>query len=159
DARTALVEGVESVLREVRLCVNDWKPMLGRVRDALKQLTDHPPPSLPPQEVAEAARFLEWLMADNFTFLGIREYTIASGEGEVEPLFESALGILRERDARVLRRGAGELGAMTPEIRAFLNEPKALIITKANIRSRVHRRAHMDYVGIKRFSSGGGLSG
>ena len=29
---------------------------------------------------------------------------------------------------------------LTPEIREFLNEPKLIIITKANVRSRVHRR-------------------
>ena len=39
----------------------------------------------------------------------------------------------------------------------FLNEPKPLIITKANVRSRVHRRIHMDYIGVKRFDADGNL--
>src|SRR5204862_6259876 len=60
------------------------------------------------------------------------------------------LGILRAREVRVLRRGT-ELVSITPEIMQFLKEPKALIITKANVRSRFHRRVHMDYIGIKRF--------
>src|SRR5204862_2204355 len=62
------------------------------------------------------------------------------------------LGILRAREVRVLRRGT-ELVSITPEIMQFLKEPKALIITKANVRSRVHRRVHMDYIGIKRFDA------
>ena len=41
----------------------------------------------------------------------------------------------------------------------FLKEPKALIITKANVRSRVHRRVHMDYIGVKRFDHNGELVG
>ncbi len=36
---------------------------------------------------------------------------------------------------------------ITPEIRAFLKEPTLLIVTKSAVRSRVHRRVYMDYVG------------
>ena len=37
----------------------------------------HPPP-LPGDEVDEAVAFLDWSRADNFTFLGIREYRLPS---------------------------------------------------------------------------------
>src|SRR5206468_11054075 len=77
---------------------------------------------------------------------------------DYEPIFESGLGILRAPEVRVLRRGS-ELVAVTPEIMEFLKEPKALIITKANVRSRVHRRVHMDYIGVKRFHDDGHLIG
>src|SRR5262249_32332799 len=53
----------------------------------------------------------------------------------------------------------GELVTMTPELRDFMRQPLALIITKANVRSRVHRRVHMDYIGIKRFDAKGKLVG
>ena len=39
--------------------------------------------------------------------------------------YETGLGLLRARDMRVLRRG-GQLVAVTPEIRAFLDEPQLL---------------------------------
>jgi glutamate dehydrogenase len=48
---------------------------------------------------------------------------------------------------------------ITPEIREFLKEPKLLIMTKAAARSRVHRRVHLDYVGVKRFDRNGDLVG
>ena len=67
---------------------------------------------------------------------------------------DSGLGILRSPDVHVLRRGS-ELVSITPEIMEFLKEPKQLIITKANVRSRVHRRVHMDYIGVKRFDDDG----
>ena len=35
----------------------------------------------------------------------------------------------------------------------FLQEPSPLIIAKANVRSRVHRRVYLDYVGVKRFDA------
>ncbi len=48
---------------------------------------------------------------------------------------------------------------MTPEILAFLKEPQTLIITKANVKSLVHRRVHMDYVGVKLYDDKGGVAG
>ena len=58
------------------------------------------------------------------------------------------------RDVPVLTRG-GQVVSITPEMRAFFDEPKTLIVTKANVRSRVHRRVYMDYVGVKRFDADG----
>src|SRR5206468_3503094 len=68
------------------------------------------------------------------------------------------LGILSNPDLRVLRRGR-ELVTTTPEIRDFLMRPEPLIVTKASLRSRVHRRVYMDYVGIKRYGAKGQLAG
>ncbi|WP_111417343.1 NAD-glutamate dehydrogenase, partial [Rhodoplanes roseus] len=134
-------------------------------RDAIAEfitsLPPRDPPALPNGEVAEAVAFLRWLLDDNFTFLGLRTYAI---EGDAGTAVESggdpsdALGILRQENVRVLRRGR-ELVTMTPEVMEFLQEPKALIITKANARSRVHRRVHLDYVGIKRFDGAGRVVG
>ncbi|HXY90742.1 MAG TPA: NAD-glutamate dehydrogenase, partial [Xanthobacteraceae bacterium] len=156
---TALERALQVTLAEVRVAVSDWKKMRAEVQAAIDDLKKKSSP-LPKEEVSEAAAFLEWLLADNFTFLGCREYVFA-GEGdktELDPAYETGLGILRASDVRVLRRG-GELVTMTPELREFMRLPAALIITKANVRSRVHRRVHMDYIGIKRFDAKGRLVG
>jgi glutamate dehydrogenase len=155
--RTQVVRALELVLADVRVCVQDWRAMLTRVGEVVAEIRNNPP-HLAVDEIAEAVQFLEWLLANNFTFLGLREYSFPGAEGEIEPKFETGLGILRGRDVRVLRRGT-ELVSITPEIMEFLKEPKALIITKANVRSRVHRRVHMDYIGVKRFDAEGRLSG
>ena len=47
----------------------------------------------------------------------------------------------------------------TPEIRAFLHGPDPLIVTKANAKSVVHRRAYLDYIGVKTYDKRGRLSG
>ena len=146
---------LEGVLTEVRLAVQDWKPMRGRVETIIAGLKTNPPP-LPVDELAEAIQFLQWVLADNFTFIGVRDYTVDGGS--IEPDFDSSLGIMRARDLKVLRRGSGSL-EMTPEIMAFLNEPRALVIAKANIHARVHRRVHLDYISVKSFDAGGNLVG
>jgi glutamate dehydrogenase len=155
--RKQVAHAFELMLADVRVCVQDWRPMLTRVGEVVAEIRNNPP-HLAVDEIAEAVQFLEWLLANNFTFLGLREYSFPGTEGEIEPKYETGLGILRGRDVRVLRRGR-ELVAITPEIMEFLKEPKALIITKANVRSRVHRRVHMDYIGVKRFDAEGRLSG
>ena len=48
---------------------------------------------------------------------------------------------------------------MTPEVRRFFFAPAPLIITKANVMSRVHRRAHMDYIGVKTYRADGSPKG
>ncbi len=129
--------------------------MLDRVNGIVAELKTNPPP-LRVDEIAEAIQFLQWLLADNFTFLGVRDYRV-DGQS-LEPDFESALGIMRSRELRVLRRGT-ELLEITPEIMAFLKEPRPLIIAKANIHARVHRRVYLDYIGVKRFDAAGNLIG
>ena len=123
--------------------------MMSRVGEVIAEIKNNPPP-LPVEEIAEATQFLEWLVANNFTFLGVREYALTGDERGYEVVPDSGLGILRSPDVHVLRRG-NELVSITPEIMEFLKEPKQLIITKANVNSRVHRRVHMDYIGVKRF--------
>src|SRR5262249_13013837 len=107
---------------------------------------------------AEPVRFVEGLTADNSPFLGIRNYRFSAGEEALEPIFETGLGLLRARAAGVVQRWDQPL-MITPQIRALLDEPTLLIVTKAGARSRVHRRGYMDYVGVKRFEADGRLIG
>ena len=74
------------------------------------------------------------------------------------PVAGSGLGVLSNPDFRFLRSGADWV-EMTPQHAAFLADPDPLLITKANVRSRVHRRAHMDYVGVKLYGKDGNVSG
>jgi glutamate dehydrogenase len=157
--RSAIITALEQVLADVRVCVQDWRPMLSHLGEIIAEIRQNPPP-LPVDEVAEAVQFLEWLLANNFTFMGIRHYRV-SDDGDVlmlEPQFETGLGVLRERERRVVRRGAQQV-IITPEIRKFLNEPRLMFVTKSALRSRVHRRVYMDYIGIKRFGPEGRLAG
>ncbi len=154
-ARAEIVRALDDVLGEVRLAVSDWRAMLERINGVVADLKTNPPP-LPVDEIAEAIQFLQWLLADNFTFIGVRNYTVDGHT--LKPDFDGALGIMRSRDLRVLKQG-NELLEFTPEIMAFLKEPRLLIIAKANIHAHVHRRVYLDYIGVKRFDASGNLVG
>ncbi|MFO1147121.1 MAG: NAD-glutamate dehydrogenase [Alsobacter sp.] len=155
--RQGVIEGLHRVYADVRACVNDWARMRGRLTEVIHAYKVNPPP-LDQEEVAEAISFLNWLADDNFTLLGIREYRFPDENLAADPVEGTGLGMLADPSVKVLRRGR-ELVAITPEIRAFLSEPVPLIVTKASVKSRVHRRVHLDYVGVKLFTADGLLSG
>lgn len=159
QAAAALTARLARLLGQIRAAVGDWKPMLARIDKAIGDFRQ-PTVPLDPAEVAEGIAFLEWLRDDNFTFLGMREFRYVGGEktGRLEVSKEAGLGILADPGVLVLRRGA-EAVTTTPEIRAFLHGPEPLIVTKANAKSAVHRRAYLDYVGVKLFDAKGRLAG
>jgi glutamate dehydrogenase len=154
-----LAKALSDILLSVRVVVADWQPMMRQLHSAIRHL-ETTPSGAPAGELREAVAFLKWLEAGNFTFIGTREYTLTGGleASDLVPAQKQGLGVLRDASVRVLRRGA-ELVEMTPEIRRFYSTPAPLIITKANVRSRVHRRVHMDYIGIKTFRADGTLGG
>ncbi|WP_299477868.1 NAD-glutamate dehydrogenase [uncultured Roseibium sp.] len=159
EARNALQERLDTVLTSVRSVVDDFKPMQERLAEAIDtfKTTQIPGSS---DDLWEAIHFLEWMEKNNFIFLGMREYKFEGGvdEGELSPSEGTGLGLLTDPDVRVLRRGS-EYVQITPEIREFLKNPEPLIIAKANVRSTVHRRVHMDYVGAKIYDDDGNLTG
>ncbi len=158
--RRDVVTRLEQLLAEIRRAVEDWPRMRRLVAEAVTVYRYSPPP-LPKDEIAEAIAFLEWLNADNFVFLGLREYHVdlsENAEARIEKRDETGLGVLADPSVRILRRGR-EFVSMTPEIRDFMMKAEALIVTKANVKSKIHRRAYMDCIGIKRYTEDGRLVG
>ncbi len=146
---------IDDTLTDVGRAVAGWRPMLERVKQAMADWHAHAPKA-PPADVAEAIHFLGWLADHNFTFLGMREYRL---EGDsLVPLRDSGRGVLEDPNVMFLRAGASFV-EMTEQHRAFLAEPAPLMVTKANTRSRVHRRAYMDYVGVKLYDAEGNIAG
>ncbi|MEL7453524.1 MAG: NAD-glutamate dehydrogenase domain-containing protein, partial [Pseudomonadota bacterium] len=70
----------------------------------------------------------------------------------------SNLGLLRDEDLNVLSRGA-EPTVLTGHSYAFLQSPEPLIVAKSTMVSRIHRKAHADYVGVKHYDAAGRISG
>ncbi|HWA88482.1 MAG TPA: NAD-glutamate dehydrogenase [Rhizomicrobium sp.] len=154
----SIVEGARAVFAQVFEAVRDWPKMMGQLKASIEGLKNHPP-SIAKADLDESVAFLEWLGDNHFTFLGTRDYRFSSaGDGQLAAIETSGLGVLTGNETRVLRGGADRT-TLTPEIRAFLEQPEPLIITKSNERSLVHRRVHMDYVGVKTFDDKGNLTG
>src|SRR5258706_14086394 len=131
--------------------------MLDRVNALIAEMTSSLR-NLRVDDLGDFGAFLRWLMDDNFTFLGARDFVCTEDGSAPAVIFASALGILRGREGDVFAADGGR-PALTPRALAALREPKTLIITKTNSRSRVHPRATMDYGGVKLRGPDGKLTG
>ncbi|MCQ4042525.1 NAD-glutamate dehydrogenase [Streptantibioticus rubrisoli] len=164
-----ITSDLRRVLSDVRESVEDWQKM----RDAALRVSDElaaSPPPLPDQEVSEARELLRWLAEDHFTFLGYREYRLATEpgpDGTPEDVLTAVpgtgLGILRSDPQHRVSEGGGpaspSFNRLPTDARAKAREPKLLILTKANSRATVHRPSYLDYVGVKTFDADGNVTG
>lgn len=106
----------------------------------------------------EAQEFLRWASADHFTFFGYREYRVEKQDGQdvLAPVEETGLGLMRGHDTSPARP-VTTLAAHGLNTTSKLKD--ALILTKTNARSRVHRVGYMDYIGILEFDAKGRIVG
>jgi len=156
ERRALLVRTVRTVLEDVRQSVEDWPKMRSKCLVLAAELEGTPPADVDPEETALAIRFLRWMAEDHFTFLGYRDYTLhRTGGGEViAPVTGSGLGLLRSDPPL-----GQDPVLLTPQASEKAHEPNILVLTKANTRSTVHRIAHLDYVGVKRYDEQGQVVG
>lgn len=160
DAATQdLSKALRGILDQVDAAVRDWKPMIERLDRAVAMLEEKNR-GKHDSIVAETIAFCKWMRQGQFIFLGMREYHLDGGpeKGLLRVIEGSGRGVLADSEIHVLRRGR-ELVSLNEEIRRFYLKPYPIIITKSNVQSVVHRRAHMDYVGIKIYAEDGSLTG
>jgi glutamate dehydrogenase len=158
DREAALIRGVGETLKDVRAAVEDFPDMLALMGRTLAELQASGKAS------AEEIAFLSWLQAEQFVFLGARVYEyprLPNGEyAPEEPLYQAkdGLGVLRDPTRHVLRR-AHEPAILMADVKDRLLSDPPLTVAKSNVKSRVHRRGYMDYVGVKRYDPEGRPAG
>ena len=153
---------IRKVLDAVSTVVRDWPAMQGKLQETIAELHEVSAKldAETRDEIPETIEFLRWLGEDHFIFMGVRDYDRVEVGGELDLSSDqlTGLGVMRDPAMRVLRRH-GVLVSITPAVAAFLNDPHPIIVTKANVRSQVHRRVYMDYIGVKRFGADGHVAG
>ncbi|MGH8793049.1 MAG: NAD-glutamate dehydrogenase [Stackebrandtia sp.] len=157
DDPESLHNDILGVLNNVRECVEDWPKMRKAALDLAAEINSdgHRLP-VPDKDLRDAVGLLRWLADERFTFLGYREYRLIDGDDglALQAVAGSGLGLLRADQAK-----PKPLSAMTPEASNQALEKRLLIVTKANSRSTIHRRAYMDYIGFKIFDDDGNVVG
>ena len=151
---------VHSVLGDVRAAVEDWATMREELRRSIADLRATPPP-VDPKELEETCAFLEWIENNHFTFLGFAAYGVERAEGResgdrdryvAEP--GTGLGLLRDEGGRASEAFSN---LPLPRRRRDPQEPELLVLSRADIRSSVHRPSHLDYIGIRQFDAEGSV--
>ncbi len=165
ERRAGLINQVLETIADVRLAVDDFPGMLALLARATGELIRAAPgdPYFLKEDsgaLKEDIEFLRWMDDGHFVFQGARIYDYPRGpDGSYapeEPDFrpEDSLGILRDPTRLVLRR-IDEPAVLSASLRYRIETPAPLIVAKANLRSRVHRRAPLDYVGVRRYGADG----
>jgi glutamate dehydrogenase len=148
-------------LGDVVAVTDDFRPML-RVLDETVDLVDGYRARLPAREAefSEIIEFLRWLSRGNFVFLGYREYAIegSGDDAELAVVTGSGLGILGQPETSAYHSPV-RIGDLQRELRARVVGGPVLIVSKANAEATVHRRARMDYVGVKTLDEQGCIVG
>lgn len=145
-----------SVVDEVSLAVLDWQQMTDKLHEVAGQASSMQWPT-DKSETDQTKRFLDWLADHNFTLMGYRYYEVKAIRGDHRwvPDNDSSLGLMKNSISDRERL----LSKLPASARAEALSENPLILTKTNSRSRVHRPAYMDYVGVKVFNKSGQVVG
>lgn len=148
----AIEAAIRNVLEDVRSIVVDWEAMRAKMRQVAEDLATH---RMPVTDAGrkEAQEFLRWAADDHFTFFGYREYEVKKkgGDDALCVIEGSGMGLLRGKDLgkpRLLKSLAAHYMPQSGSV-------DALILTKTNARSTVHRPGYMDYIGVLEFDDKG----
>ncbi|MEO7936535.1 MAG: NAD-glutamate dehydrogenase domain-containing protein, partial [Dokdonella sp.] len=149
----SLRKNIVDAVADVCASVSDWPLMKAKMLAIADEL---PTLNLPfdKDSLNEAQHFLKWIADDHFTFLGFREYRVIGEDGEdvLKPVSDSGLGIMRAGGLGLAVRSLKSLAATELDRSGSVG---ALILTKTNARSRVHRPGHMDYLSVLGFNEAG----
>jgi glutamate dehydrogenase len=157
DREAGLIEAVAESLDDVRLAVDDFGAMRALLHRTIAELAAAALP-ISADARSEYLTFLNWLEGDRFVFLGSRVYeyprTPDGGYAAEEPDYnpQDGLGVLRDSDRVVLRR-SNEPAVLSDQVRRMLTTGEPVTVAKSNLRSRVHRRVHADYIGVRRYGA------
>ena len=155
--RSEAIRRLEDVIR----VTDDFHPMIDAVNSAVVELAESVD-SLPDlrEELEEVQAFLRWIRDGGFVFLGYREYDVVELDGAPAIVVQSGsgLGMLRNESESSFAEPV-LVSETDPSKRDLVMGGPHLIITKTNTLSTVHRLTRMDYIGIKKLSSDGEVTG
>ncbi|MGY1754049.1 NAD-glutamate dehydrogenase [Blastococcus sp. SYSU D01042] len=144
EAATDLVTGLRTVLDDVRAVDEDAPRLRARLLELAGTLAATAGPADvpdPADDPAEAAALLRWLADGNVVLLGARDVDLAPGR--VRPVPGSGLGVLRSDTDH----NAADASPPTPEA-AQVPGRHLVSVTKADVRSSVHRRGWLDLIAL-----------
>ena len=147
-----LCERLHILLEKVDMVNADFVDMQNKLRTTREILSNNH---------TEEQAFLEWLDDGHFIFLGYRHYALMHEKKRtcVQTTKGSGLGLLKSDQASSSYHKTC-LTEIPPNLRYYFEDDNnALTVTKTLDKSPIHRRAYMDYIGVKETDSQGRIIG
>lgn len=166
DALAAIRNAILDKIKVLDVVVTDWKAMRDKLIEIKHELADsHLPANAlattdAPDNLNEVQAFLDWILDDNFIFLGYREYRYSEEASGIEIYRQpdSGLGLLIDNSDSSDKR-SDSFHQLPKSLRALVNEPQILLLSKSSHLSPVHRPVYMDFLGIQKFDDHGKVIG
>ncbi|WP_196140525.1 NAD-glutamate dehydrogenase [Aliikangiella sp. G2MR2-5] len=159
DTELELIKcNLEEVLSDVRVSVSDWEPMKERLAEVIARV-ENLPKNLQNEKNKECKDFLDWISGNHFTLLGYTYYQLTNEKNDTKlvPQQETSLGLKTKANWAPKPYRLSDLPAGARNL--ILNNENLLVLTKLSAVSRVHRPAHLDYIGVKRINEKGEIIG
>lgn len=132
---------IECILEDVDTAVQDWEAMNVRAQDIMDELKSHHPKSGAPL-AHEAELFLEWIIDNNFTFLGMSDFEPAK-TNQLQPIEGSKLGLCKTKKYLI----TGKPFELTQEPEIWMQQVNEI--------STIHRPSRPYCIAVKRYSENG----
>ena len=139
---TAIETRMQRVLADVRATVEDWPAMEAKLLEVIAEIETVS--GVSDRERGEAIEFLKWLTENHFTFVGYANYDLS--KNVLSRMGATGLGTLRNIND-------GSLQTKNDQDHSSIDS--LMVVTKARMRSTVHRPVVLDYVGIRRVDASG----
>ncbi len=145
----AIEREIAETLEQTREVTSDFGALTGRALEICDETAAE-------RGLVEIRDFLRWLVQDGFVFLGYRRYRVVNQDRRRALVAdaESGLGIMRAV-ARSRYLNPVALDSMDEDQRTLLFDGPPLIVGKARAEARVHRRAPMDDITLRRCGANG----
>jgi glutamate dehydrogenase len=138
----AIETKIQQILSHVRATVDDWPAMQQKLNDVISEVKSST--GINSREQDEAVEFLSWLAANHFTFIGYSQYSLTGGKLANVP--GVGLGTLRDTSGG---------SYLSDDDNDHASMSALMVITKAKMRSTVHRSVYLDYIGIRQIDAAG----
>ncbi|RJG41856.1 NAD-glutamate dehydrogenase [Motilimonas pumila] len=150
-----LAKELNSVMHDVTLVVQGWQPMQQQLKQVVAELNEIKPE--PGSQIEEVSQFLTWLANHNLTLMGYRHYQLKAVKGDHHLIadMDTSLGLFQQP----LQSQTLSLADLPAPARQQIHSDKRLVLTKTEVKSRVHRPAYIDHIGIKQFNKQGKVIG
>ncbi len=148
EAADDLVAGLRTVLADVRGVHEDAGKLRERALDLAHFLEQEPWDPTDPADVAlgdphEAAALLRWMTEGNFVFLGARDVDLVDEHGTPATAAVPGTGLGVLRSDTDMSTPVVPVGAAARDVVG-----RRVVVTKADVRSTVHRPAWLDVVAV-----------
>ncbi|HEX2859310.1 MAG TPA: NAD-glutamate dehydrogenase domain-containing protein [Alphaproteobacteria bacterium] len=149
DQAEQVQASVKAAITAAQGVVADFGAMRSKVEDERSRM------AATRQGTREELNFVDWLLADHFILMGMRQYRYRGNGKEqfIQVVPGSGMGILRHAPSRAEQpRPVAKLSA---SLASYLNQPGSVVISKAFTRAPIHRDAAMDYLALRTLDADG----